>query len=49
MKVNISWEGHLWGALAGSILSLVFRREGPQKPLIVWEEEDEEEEDQPIS
>jgi membrane associated rhomboid family serine protease len=44
MKVNISWEGHLWGALAGSILSLVFRKEGPQKPVIVWEEEDKEEE-----
>ncbi len=37
----ISWEGHLSGAVAGLILALVYRKEGPQKPETVWEDEEE--------
>lgn len=37
----ISWEGHLAGGIVGLILSLVFRNQGPQKPLKVWEDEDD--------
>jgi len=40
----ISWEGHLSGGAVGLILSVVYRNEGPQKPVVVWEEEDEESE-----
>ncbi len=36
---SISWEGHLSGAIAGIILAIVFRNEGPQKPVKVWAEE----------
>jgi len=41
LKVDLpySWEGHLWGAVTGSILALVYRREGPQKPKSPFEEE----------
>ena len=39
---EISWESHLLGALAGLILALVYRREGPQRPPASWELEDEE-------
>jgi len=37
----ISWEGHLAGGIIGSVLSIYYRNEGPQKPLQVWEEEDD--------
>jgi len=37
---SISWEGHLWGALAGFVLAWVFRKEGIQKEEYHWEEED---------
>ncbi len=38
---SISWEGHLSGAVVGVILAFVFRRQGPQKPVKVWDEEEE--------
>ncbi len=41
---RISWEGHLWGTIAGVILALYYRREGPQRPLYEWEKEELEEE-----
>lgn len=40
---SISWEGHLSGAISGLLLAIIFRKQGPQKPPIVWDEEDEEE------
>ncbi|PWE00129.1 rhomboid family intramembrane serine protease [Marinilabilia rubra] len=44
--VEYSWEAHLWGALAGVVVSVVFRKEGPQKPPspILDEDADEQEE-----
>ncbi len=36
-----SWEGHLWGFVAGAIAAIVFRKQGPQKPVPIEEEEDE--------
>lgn len=37
VKEGVSWEGHLWGALAGLILAIIFRKQGPQKPKYQWE------------
>ena len=39
---NISWEGHLSGALIGILLAIFLRKEGPQKEVYHWEEEDDE-------
>jgi hypothetical protein len=41
---NVSWEGHLSGALSGLICAVIFRKRGPQKPEIIEEEEDDVEE-----
>ena len=41
---SISWEGHLSGAISGLLLAIIFRKQGPQKPPIVWDEEEGEEE-----
>ena len=37
---NISWEGHLSGAIIGVALALLLRKEGPQKEVHHWEEDD---------
>lgn len=39
---NLSWEGHLAGALVGTGLSIVFRKKGPQKHPKIWDEEEED-------
>lgn len=41
IKVNISFEGHLWGFVAGIVLAFFYRKEGPQKEEFIWREEDE--------
>jgi membrane associated rhomboid family serine protease len=38
---TISWEGHLWGAVAGFSLAFLYRKQGPQKPVYQWELEDD--------
>ncbi len=42
---KISWEGHLFGALAGILMAVVYRKEGPQRKLYQWEIEPEEDDD----
>ena len=42
IDVSLSWEGHLSGAIAGFIVALIFRNQGPQKPETFWNEEEEE-------
>jgi len=44
LKDPISWEGHLAGGIVGFILSIIYRNNGPQKPIKVWEGENEEDE-----
>jgi membrane associated rhomboid family serine protease len=46
-KVNdpISWEGHLSGFISGLILSVIYRNQGPQKPVKIWEEDDTDDTD----
>ena len=38
---NISWEGHLSGAIVGIILAIAYRKKGPQKEEHHWEDEDD--------
>lgn len=39
---NISWEGHLSGAIIGVLLAFFLRNEGPQKEVYHWEDEEDE-------
>ena len=41
-EMNISWEGHLFGALAGVGLAIVYRKEGPTDDKDPFEDEDDE-------
>jgi membrane associated rhomboid family serine protease len=41
---NISWEGHLSGLIAGVVLAVFYRREGPQRKRYSWEFEEDHEE-----
>ena len=43
IRPAMSYEGHLWGAIAGVILAVYFRKEGPQRKVYSWELEEEEE------
>ena len=41
VKLNISYEAHFWGFVSGIILAIFYRKQGLQKEVFVWEEEDE--------
>lgn len=41
---SISWEGHLSGAIMGVALAFLLRKEGPQKEVHHWEEDNPEDE-----
>jgi len=45
-KEQISWEGHLMGAIAGIILAYYYKDFGPAMPKQAFEDEDEEEDDE---
>ncbi|MCD4746447.1 MAG: rhomboid family intramembrane serine protease [Bacteroidales bacterium] len=42
-KRNISWESHLMGLIAGLILSIYYRKFGPQRKKYEWEDEEDKE------
>lgn len=42
---DISWEGHLSGALAGLVWAVLLKKQGPQAPPPLEEEEEEEDEE----
>jgi membrane associated rhomboid family serine protease len=45
-KETTSWEGHLSGAITGALSAFIFRKYGPQRPVVYdKEEEDPEKED----
>jgi membrane associated rhomboid family serine protease len=39
---NVSWESHMLGFFSGVVLSVWYRKEGPQRPVYDWMDEDEE-------
>lgn len=43
---DISWEGHLWGAVSGVILAWSYRKYLIRRDKFEWEEEEEEEEEE---
>jgi len=38
---NVSWESHMLGFFSGIALSIWYRKEGPQRPVYEWMDEDE--------
>jgi membrane associated rhomboid family serine protease len=40
---NVSWESHMLGFFSGITLAVLYRNEGPQKPVYEWMNEEEEE------
>ena len=42
---NISWESHLMGIIAGAVLAVYYRKEGPQRKIYEWEEDEEDDDD----
>lgn len=42
---NISWESHLFGAIAGLMLAFYYRKEGMQREKYSWEDVEDDEDD----
>ena len=38
---NVSWESHMLGFFSGIVLAVYYRKEGPQKPVYEWMQEEE--------
>ncbi|MGE0566754.1 MAG: rhomboid family intramembrane serine protease [Bacteroidia bacterium] len=41
IKQEISWEGHLFGAIAGLLVAFNYRKDGPQMKKYDWENEED--------
>jgi membrane associated rhomboid family serine protease len=46
IKPDVSWEGHLWGAISGVVLALYYRKYLIRRDKFDWEEEDDDEEEE---
>ncbi len=46
---NESWEGHLSGSLVGSVLAVVYRKQGPQRPIKQWDDTPETEHEKALA
>lgn len=44
---GISWEAHLFGAIAGLMVAYNYRKEGPQRKTYDWENEDDNDTTEP--
>jgi len=44
LNSEISWESHLFGALTGLLLALIYKHEGPQKEVVAMDEDEEKDE-----
>lgn len=42
IQVDVSWEGHLFGAITGTVLSYYYLKEGPQPERPAWLDEPED-------
>ena len=43
LEGRVSWEGHLCGLVAGFVMSWMYRKHGPQKPVLPWADPDSDE------
>ncbi len=41
-NTHISWESHFMGLVSGFILSIWYRKEGPQRKVYEWDDDDED-------
>jgi membrane associated rhomboid family serine protease len=41
MKEQVSWESHLMGLIAGIVIAIFYRHQGPQKKEYEWDEDEE--------
>jgi membrane associated rhomboid family serine protease len=39
---NVSWESHMLGFFSGIVLAVFYRKQGPQRPVYEWLDEEEE-------
>lgn len=46
IRPEISWEGHLWGAVSGVVFAFYYRKYGIRRHKFDWEEEEEDDDDQ---
>jgi membrane associated rhomboid family serine protease len=45
IDMKISWEGHLYGGIAGIVVAFYYKNKGPQRKKYDWEIEEEYEEE----
>jgi membrane associated rhomboid family serine protease len=45
---NVSWESHMLGFISGVMLALWYRKEGPQRPVYEWLNEEDDDDDYSI-